>query len=198
MAKKKKQTHAKKRKPSHVPASNETSREVRGAAECSTVIETGASVTAFADGDVEVEVVVPSERDVEEALAAVAEEQRASQRVAVAVDIHLASDSHFFSGLSGDISEGGLFLSTYRPLPVGSAVDLEFSLPGAPAPVHAVAFDKAIATHEWSLHELNPALPADWTGYDFLVVDSPSILGSGDANVIENAVDKVFRSRSTG
>ena len=26
-------------------------------------------------------------------------------------------------------------------------------------------------------------------GYDFLVVDSPSILGSGDANVVENAVD---------
>lgn len=29
-------------------------------------------------------------------------------------------------------------------------------------------------------------------GYDFLVVDSPSILGSGDANVIENAVDGVI------
>jgi len=26
-------------------------------------------------------------------------------------------------------------------------------------------------------------------GYDFLVVDGPSILGSGDANVVENAVD---------
>jgi Mrp family chromosome partitioning ATPase len=28
-------------------------------------------------------------------------------------------------------------------------------------------------------------------GYDFLVVDGPSILGSGDANVVENAVDGV-------
>lgn len=29
-------------------------------------------------------------------------------------------------------------------------------------------------------------------GYDFLVVDSPSILGSGDMNVIENAVDGII------
>jgi Mrp family chromosome partitioning ATPase len=29
-------------------------------------------------------------------------------------------------------------------------------------------------------------------GYDFLVVDAPSILGSGDANVVENAVDGVI------
>ncbi len=37
-------------------------------------------------------------------------------------------------------------------------------------------------------------------GYDFLVVDSPSILGSGDANVVENAVDGVIvvaRSKKT-
>ncbi|HVH48047.1 MAG TPA: TIGR02266 family protein, partial [Labilithrix sp.] len=64
-------------------------------------------------------------------------EHRASRRVAVAVDIHFASDSHFFSGLSGDISEGGLFLSTYRPLDVGTEVDLEFSLPGEGRALHA-------------------------------------------------------------
>ena len=29
-------------------------------------------------------------------------------------------------------------------------------------------------------------------GYDFLVVDGPSVLGSGDANVVENAVDGVI------
>ena len=29
-------------------------------------------------------------------------------------------------------------------------------------------------------------------GYDFLIVDGPSVLGSGDANVVENAVDGVI------
>ena len=65
------------------------------------------------------------------------EEHRSSRRVSVEVDIHLASDSHFFSGLSGDISEGGLFFSTYRPLTVGTQVDVEFSLPGTERSVHA-------------------------------------------------------------
>lgn len=89
------------------------------------------------DSDVEIEICTPSERDVEEALAAVREEKRESERVSLAVDIHLSSDSHFFSGLSGDISEGGLFLSTYRALAVGSPVALEFSLPGAKDAVRA-------------------------------------------------------------
>lgn len=63
--------------------------------------------------------------------AVVAEEHRAAQRVSMFVEIHMASDSHFFSGLSGDISEGGVFVSTYRPLAQGDTVELEFSLPGS-------------------------------------------------------------------
>ena len=65
------------------------------------------------------------------------EEHRSSRRVSVEVDIHLSSDSHFFSGLSGDISEGGLFFSTYRPLTVGTQVDVEFSLPRTERAIHA-------------------------------------------------------------
>lgn len=139
MAKKSKKQRAKKRSTSTAPA-----RAVAAAVAIAPAVrhESGTQlrqvrVPVMIDDDVDVEVCVTSERDVEEALAAVAEELRASERVAVAVDIHLASDSQFFSGLSGDISEGGLFLSTYRPLPIGSAVDLEFSLPGSAAPVHA-------------------------------------------------------------
>ena len=58
-------------------------------------------------------------------------EHRSAPRVPVAleVDLHLASDSHFFTGLSGDISEGGLCVSTYRQLSIGSPVEVEFSLP---------------------------------------------------------------------
>lgn len=64
-------------------------------------------------------------------------EHRASKRISLQVELHLASDSHFFSGLSGDISEGGVFVSTYRALAQGSLVDLEFSLPGFERPLHA-------------------------------------------------------------
>ncbi len=34
-----------------------------------------------------------------------------------------------------------------------------------------VVFDQPVSAHEWSLAGLNPALPADWTGYDFLVLE---------------------------
>ena len=59
----------------------------------------------------------------------VEEDHRTLPRVTLEVDVDLSSDSHFFTGLSGDISEGGLFVSTYRTVDVGSEVDLEFSLP---------------------------------------------------------------------
>lgn len=39
------------------------------------------------------------------------------------------SDSHFFVGLTNDISAGGLFVSTYRELAVGAQLALEFALP---------------------------------------------------------------------
>jgi uncharacterized protein (TIGR02266 family) len=64
-------------------------------------------------------------------------EHRATPRASLVVELHLASDSHFFSGLSGDISEGGVFVSTYRDLATGTPVDLEFSLPGSDRVVHA-------------------------------------------------------------
>jgi uncharacterized protein (TIGR02266 family) len=64
-------------------------------------------------------------------------EHRAAPRTSLVVELHMASDSHFFSGLSGDISEGGVFVSTYRDLATGTPVDLEFELPGSSRVVHA-------------------------------------------------------------
>lgn len=64
-------------------------------------------------------------------------EHRATRRTALEVELHLSSESHFFSGLSGDISEGGVFVSTYRDLATGTPVDLEFSLPGSDRVVKA-------------------------------------------------------------
>ena len=50
--------------------------------------------------------------------------------------------------------------------------------PGFPETLHSTHFQNAIGFLG--------------RGYDFLVVDSPTILGSGDANVVENAVDGVI------
>jgi uncharacterized protein (TIGR02266 family) len=62
--------------------------------------------------------------------------RRHHPRVALAVEIDLSSGSHFFSGLSGDLSEGGVFVETYRDIPVGSEVALEFDLPNGSVTAH--------------------------------------------------------------
>lgn len=54
---------------------------------------------------------------------------------------------------------------------------LAFALCGCPlfhiqaADTKTVLFDRPVSTAEWSLKELNPELPSDWTGYDFLVIE---------------------------
>ena len=40
-----------------------------------------------------------------------------------------------------------------------------------PSAPRRVVFDGAESEHKWTLTELNPDLPADWTGYDYLVME---------------------------
>jgi len=55
----------------------------------------------------------------------------------MAVDFNVWSEAHFFFGLSGDVTQGGVFISTYLAFPVGSVIELEFSLPDAGATLRA-------------------------------------------------------------
>jgi hypothetical protein len=51
-----------------------------------------------------------------------------------------------------------------------AAVALSALAAGSPAPSRAV-FDSAHTEYNWPLKQLNPALPADWTPYEFLVLE---------------------------
>jgi uncharacterized protein (TIGR02266 family) len=55
--------------------------------------------------------------------------RRATPRALVEVEVDLESESHFFTGLTGDLSRGGIFIATYRPLAVDERLDLRFVLP---------------------------------------------------------------------
>ena len=52
---------------------------------------------------------------------------------AAAVDaelvIEFVQDSHFVTGLSRDLSRGGIFVATYQRLPVGTKINLSIELP---------------------------------------------------------------------
>jgi len=57
------------------------------------------------------------------------EERRGAERVAVEAVIGFQSETNFFTGFSGDLSDGGLFIATWDVLPVDAELELSFILP---------------------------------------------------------------------
>lgn len=55
--------------------------------------------------------------------------RRQAPRVKLQAAIDLSSDANFFQGFSDNISEGGLFVATLAEVPLGTEVDLAFTLP---------------------------------------------------------------------
>jgi len=58
--------------------------------------------------------------------------RRGSERVPCALELEFEQDSHFFTGLSQDISEGGIFVATYERLPVGTRLSISFETQAGP------------------------------------------------------------------
>jgi uncharacterized protein (TIGR02266 family) len=55
---------------------------------------------------------------------------RTGARIPMQTQVDLSSDSNVFTGFSTNLSEGGVFVATVNLLPVGTPVDLTFTLPG--------------------------------------------------------------------
>jgi uncharacterized protein (TIGR02266 family) len=54
---------------------------------------------------------------------------RQAERRSVQVEVGVFSDSNFYLGFTENISAGGVFIATYRALPIGSEVDVQLELP---------------------------------------------------------------------
>ncbi|MBK6695351.1 MAG: CpsD/CapB family tyrosine-protein kinase [Myxococcales bacterium] len=91
----------------------------------------------------------------------------------------------------------------------GFSTQLARKMRGSPEPwcvvalgpaLHVLAEDDREAGFPETLHStfFSNAITFLARGYDFLVVDAPSILGSGDANVVENAVDAMILVARSG
>lgn len=57
------------------------------------------------------------------------DERRSEPRIFRQFEIEFNYETHFFAGLTLDISSGGLFIATYHLLPVGTPLSLSFQLP---------------------------------------------------------------------
>lgn len=55
--------------------------------------------------------------------------QRKDPRRALELEVEFTEDVQFFAGLTQDISEGGVFIATYRVLKIGTRLTLSFQMP---------------------------------------------------------------------
>jgi len=65
-------------------------------------------------------------------------ERRASPRADIVVRVNYQNVDSLFSEFARNINDGGLFVETEIPQPVGTKVELEFKLPGADQPIKVV------------------------------------------------------------
>lgn len=68
-------------------------------------------------------------------------ERRITPRAELEVEVGLEGDNRFFTGVTGDLSPGGLFVATDTPLMVGTELVLSFVLPDG----YRVATDATVA-----------------------------------------------------
>ena len=62
-------------------------------------------------------------------------ERRRTERADLVVRVDYQTVDDFFSEFARNINEGGLFVESETPRPLGTRVDLQFQLPGSDAPV---------------------------------------------------------------
>ncbi len=77
--------------------------------------------------------------------------RRGRPRSLLEVEITLGSESHFFAGITNDISTGGVFVVTYESPPIGTDLEMRFYLPSATV--------RARGSVRWSRRESEHAPP---------------------------------------
>jgi len=94
-----------------------------------------------------------------------------NKRVFVEVEIGLTSDSHIYTGLSLDVSTGGVFVATYEPSGPGTAVSVHFVLPDG----HVVNAEGVV---RWTRAATEDAAPG--MGVAFTYISSESLTHIAD------------------
>jgi uncharacterized protein (TIGR02266 family) len=75
------------------------------------------------------------------------EARRAHTRHDIDLEVTLESETNFYMGLTENLSEGGLFIATHLVRPMGSRVEVSFSLPNVKEPIRAVGLVRWIRVY---------------------------------------------------
>ena len=65
-------------------------------------------------------------------------DRRLEPRYSVAVEVTLESEHNFYTGLTSDLSGGGLFVATHLIRPIGERISLRLTLPNYREPIDAI------------------------------------------------------------
>jgi uncharacterized protein (TIGR02266 family) len=96
-------------------------------------------------------------------------DHRTVPRANVQVSIDIASEHNFWTGLTMNVSEGGVFVATHRSVPPGTRLTVEMELPGDDDPL------MAIAEVRWTrAYTGNPDAPPG-IGLQFIALDAPTL-----------------------
>ena len=71
--------------------------------------------------------------------------RRAHERLPLEIEVDVRSEHNFFTGFSLNVSRGGIFVATHFVRPIGSLLELRFTLPGEDSPIDAIAQVRWIA-----------------------------------------------------
>jgi uncharacterized protein (TIGR02266 family) len=93
---------------------------------------------------------------------------RIHPRVELQVEVTLQSDHNFYTGLSSNVSEGGLFVATHDLPSIGTRLVVRFELGGSPEPIDAVG------EVCWLREARSPDFPAGF-GLRFLKISNESL-----------------------
>jgi uncharacterized protein (TIGR02266 family) len=66
------------------------------------------------------------------------DERRLAPRYAVSVAVTFESEHNFFTGLTQDLSKGGLFVATHAIRPIGESIRVRLTLPTSSEPIDAI------------------------------------------------------------
>ncbi len=67
--------------------------------------------------------------------AEIEENRRIHPRFPFEIEVTFRSEHNFFTGFTENISEGGLFVATHCPVPVGTTFPMSFTLQGRDEPI---------------------------------------------------------------
>ena len=65
----------------------------------------------------------------------------------MAVKVTFESEHNFYTGLTHDLSGGGIFVATSQVQPVGELIHLLFTLPGATEPIDCITEVRWVRAH---------------------------------------------------